>query len=77
MDGIHKNIGRRKKKADIERPVSTALFTLHALQAGLSLKDLTSLDAGFVLDMIIEQGNDTYEWPEKAGQEDFDRFREI
>ena len=77
MDGFNKDDRRRKKKVNIERPISTALFTLHAMQAGLALTDLSHLDTGFVLDMIAEQLNDSYDWPEKAGQEDFDRFKSM
>lgn len=39
------------------------------------LQDLMYLDAGFVMDMVTEQQNDTYDWPEKAVQADFDNFK--
>lgn len=77
MDGFGKDGCRCKKKVNIERPISTALFTLHAMQAGLTLTDLALLDTGFVLDMIAEQLNDSFDWPEKAGQDDFDRFKSM
>jgi len=35
------------------------------------------IDTGLALDMITEQMNDQYDWPEKATQEDFDNFRDM
>ena len=53
------------------------MYAVHAISTGLKLSDLIYLDVGFVIDMIIEQENDMYDWPEKAGQEDFDMFRDM
>jgi hypothetical protein len=47
---------------------------LRCLQIGLRLPDLDELDYGFVLDMIIEGGNDGQKYQQVATQEDFDKF---
>jgi len=47
---------------------------LRAFQLGLSFADLERLDYGFVIDMMIEAGNDGCEYDEIATQEDFDTF---
>ena len=42
---------------------------------GLSLDDLEDLQYGFVMDMMTESANDSYEgYKPVANQEDFDRF---
>lgn len=38
------------------------------------MSDLDLLDVGMILDIMIESGNDSYEYEVKASQEDFDRF---
>ena len=58
----------------VDRPWNTALFTLRAVQVGLSVSDLDRLEYGQVMDIIIEAGNDNYNYPKLASQEDFDRF---
>lgn len=47
---------------------------LRALQLGLSLSDLDQITVGDLIDMLIEYGNDDYEYPVKASQEDFRSF---
>lgn len=47
---------------------------VRAKQTGLSLDEMEQLEEGFIMDMIIETGNDNYEYDEVATQEDFDRF---
>ena len=54
--------------------MTTALYLLRCVQLGLSMADLDALSLGTVYDMFTERGNDEIEWPEVAGQEDFDRF---
>ena len=54
--------------------MSTALYLLRCVQAGLSIADLDFLDYGMVLDMLTESGNDEGKYMEIATQEDFDRF---
>ena len=41
---------------------------------GLHMADLERLNQGDVIDMMIEAGNDNYEYKTLATQEDFDRF---
>ena len=41
---------------------------------GLSVDELEHIDFGLVSDMMIEKSNDSYEYPYKASQKDFDRF---
>lgn len=47
---------------------------LRAVQIGLSVHDLDSLNYGDVVDMITEAANDNCEYEAEATQEDFDRF---
>lgn len=54
--------------------MTTPLFILRAYQIGLTLSDLDQMDYGFVLDMIIESGNDSFDYQELATQEDMDKF---
>ena len=56
------------------RETNTAVFTLRAVQIGLSIEDLEQLDIGFVFDLMIEAENDHYEYPYKAEQQDIDKF---
>lgn len=41
---------------------------------GIRLEDLEHMDYGFVLDMMVESGNDSYKYKEVASQDDFDAF---
>lgn len=41
---------------------------------GIRIDDLERMDYGFVLDMMIEGGNDDYKYKEVASQADFDAF---
>lgn len=54
--------------------MTTALFLLRAVQIGLNLDDLDSLEYGTVIDMMTESSNDECEYRTLASQEDFDRF---
>lgn len=54
--------------------MTTALFLLRAMQAGLSIRDLDLLTVGMVMDIFTERINDDYKYPLKATQADFDRF---
>lgn len=47
---------------------------LRAKQMGLSIADMDELEEGFIVDMMVESGNDNYEYNEVASQADFDRF---
>ena len=50
------------------------MFYLRCLQLGLSFDDLEQLDYGFVIDMLVESGNDSFQYKEMASQKDFDSF---
>ena len=52
------------------------MYLLRAKQIGLTMADMDQLEEGFVLDMIIEMGNDNAagSYRELATQDDFDRF---
>lgn len=63
-----------KKGRRTERQMTTALFVLRAFQMRLSMDDLDCLEYGFVVDMMTESSNDTYDYKPLATQEDFDRF---
>ena len=54
--------------------MTTALFVLRAFQMRLSMDDLDCLEYGFVVDMMTESSNDTYDYKPLATQDDFDRF---
>lgn len=77
MGQIEQDIRSVKKKGEIDRPVTTALYILRLRQTGLSLAEIRLLDTGLALDIVTEQMNDQYDWPEKATQEDFDNFRDM
>ena len=47
---------------------------LRCLELGLRPSDLSHLEYGVVMDMLIERGNDAEEWDYVATQEDYDRF---
>lgn len=48
---------------------------LRCKELGLSINELEQIDYGLVVDMLTEKGNDKYEYPIKATQQDFDKFR--
>lgn len=54
--------------------MTTALFLLRCAQLGIPMRDLELLTIGMVTDMMIESGNDSYDYPQLPTQEDFDRF---
>lgn len=47
---------------------------VRAKQMGLSFDEMEQLEEGFIMDMIIENGNDNCEYKEIATQSDFDSF---
>jgi hypothetical protein len=49
-------------------------LTLRALQLGLRLSELEDIEVGELIDILTESGNDSYEYPRKATQEDFDKY---
>ena len=59
--------------------MTTPLFLLRCLEAGISIRDLDLLTIGMVLDIWTEKGTDevkytTVDSVRLAAQEDFDRF---
>ncbi len=54
--------------------MTTALFVLRAIQAGLTLSDLDNLEHGFIADMLTELANDDCKYQQLATQEDMDNF---
>lgn len=48
---------------------------LRCMELGFTISDLEQVDYGLVADMIIERGNDEYDYPVKATEEDFKKFR--
>jgi hypothetical protein len=38
------------------------------------MSDLNDLTIGMIMDMAVENKNDEYDYPDKAGQADFDKF---
>lgn len=47
---------------------------LRAIQLGLKISDLEQITIGELVDMLIENDNDSYEYPIKATQDDFRSF---
>lgn len=64
----------QKKSKQTERELNTALFLLRCFQNNIRVDDLDYMDVGFVFDILVESGNDSYEYDIKPTQEDFDRF---
>ena len=54
--------------------MTTPLFLLRCVQMGISIRDLDLLTVGMVNDMYAESGNDEYNYPCVASQEDMDAF---
>ena len=55
--------------------MTTEIFILRCKELGFSMDELDLIDFGFVNDMMVEKYNDQFDYPVKASQEDFDRFR--
>lgn len=47
---------------------------LRCKELGLTINDLDNIDFGLVMDMLTEKDNDSYNYPYKATQEDFNNF---
>ena len=54
--------------------MTTPLFLLRCKQLGLSMQELELLTIGLIDDMFIEKGNDDFDYPSLATQEDFNLF---
>lgn len=47
---------------------------LRAKQLNLTLEELDVITVGDVFDMLAEQGNDSYDYPKMATQDDINRY---
>ena len=47
---------------------------LRCKQLGLTIDELENMDFGLVEDMMTEKDNDSYDYPVKASQRDFNKF---
>lgn len=56
------------------RKMTIGLFLLRCKELGLSINELENIDYGLVEDMLTEKNNDSYDYPYKATQEDFNKF---
>lgn len=54
--------------------MTIGLYLLRCFQMHLTMADLEQLEYGDVVDMMIEAGNDSYDYKQVAVQSDFDRF---
>ncbi len=54
--------------------MTTGLYLLRAMQAGIAVRDLELLSIGMVYDILTEGGNDGEDYAELASQEDIDRL---
>lgn len=54
--------------------MNTPLLMLRAFQVGMSLEDISCMNVGEIIDILIEQGNDNFKYPYKATQEDYRAF---
>ena len=54
--------------------MTTTLFLLRAKQIGYTLDELAVMERGILMDIITEASNDSYNFRELAGQDDFDKF---
>jgi len=68
-----KRAGKKPSKPTV-RELTTPLLTLRALQVGLRLDELEDIEVGELIDILTESGNDSYEYPRRATQEDFDKY---
>ncbi len=57
------------------REFNTPLFMLRCVGLGLSVNELDNYEMGMIYDMLTEQANDSYDYPLKPRQEDFDKFK--
>lgn len=58
----------------VDRKTTPALYLLRALQIGLTIGELKEISIGMYQDLLIERGNDDYDYPVLANQEDIDAF---
>lgn len=54
--------------------MTTALYALRAKQAGFSFDELNLMSLGFMNEILTESSNDSYDYPQKATQDDINNF---
>ena len=54
--------------------MTTPLFLLRSVELGISVRDLSLLTIGLVLDMWTEKANDSVKYKRVATQKDFGKF---
>lgn len=54
--------------------MTTALIVLRAKQMNLTFDELGQMSFGFLMDMMTELSNDSYDYPTKATQTDIEHF---
>lgn len=64
----------KTKQREIDRKMNVGLYLLRALQSGVHVADMKELSVGLLYDIFIESGNDNYDYPVLATQEDIDRL---
>lgn len=64
----------KKRRRRTTRELTTPLLMLRAKQMNLTLDELNLLNTGDVIDMLTEQGNDSFKYPYKATQADIDKL---
>lgn len=56
------------------RPMTTTLFTLRAIELGISKRDFCLYSAGDIFALLTEKANDKYKFPKKATQSDIEKL---
>lgn len=56
------------------REPNIAIYMLRCTKLGLTKEILENITVGDVYDMMIEEDNDSYNWPIKATQDDIRHF---
>ena len=54
--------------------MTTALYLLRCKQNYLSIAELDEITMGLAVDMFTESANDSYDYPLKPTQQDYDNF---
>lgn len=54
--------------------MNTPLLILRGLQVGLRIADFDLLEAGDIFDLLTESANDSYDYPKRGTEEEFQRL---
>lgn len=75
MERADKTFDRIKKHIKpTSRETNMAVLTLRALQLGLSYEDTFVIEVGTLKDLLIEKGNDSFDYPEEGTAEDLKKM---